>query len=849
NGYRTRRFFDFNYRDMPEGFTFTFANKRYDIPEGDGRIRVSSLPGGRRTHDLYVYDAEGERVTRLAQIKISGRHIDRRGTFNTGKALEDYSHIPSLPEHLQVSAEQKAQATLDLASSGLAHSEAEKEMYRLELEQQEITEQMNAIEREKIPYSQLHVSPNENLKGVFDVRYASNQEQTYFEVTLAGEPGPIFRETLEHPQGETDGLTSFDIRGKQGSRGDGQVIISMYTDDSRSELLDRFAGGTMRRLGGTVQGETNGQWGDVEEGRTVENPYEPTLAIVQMQGPNIVVAFQSPFDSSKLELDGGGYFDTQSVDHNGGIELSTHLLTFNTDNPAGNYELRLFEGRNNEVVASQGFGWDPENETFAMNYEGSTITVSANSELKDGLNALNRQIYMQNTLGSMEIMIPSLSDVQGTHMYERSEFYIDPDNDQMYVDNSAVAGQPDAGGIFRQLLGAYEGAMKDLLQCAGKIAVAAWSGESQSDAEAKLRTAYDVTIGLRYLTEFASDFGVSLPPVEKILDEGMRLANEMVSELHTQQAKQESMRAREIRRADQPGPAGTERSQAAINAQLNSIRESFGSDVAGYTQVASNYVNALSGNARNHAVAVVEGTGVIIAAPDNGTFGGGVVFIDEGMQVGSEVSVEIVETPTSENTLIILIYGSNQFPGETVGFENLALQLKDYSNVLTISPGHNPFDEDPNLGQEEAFFEVQNEIAQAIEQNPQIENIVLSGYSWGGGMVYDTAEWLQSHEEFKSKEIVAAAYVDAVSLNNFTAENRIPPGVQNMINIYQSDATLFADGPFLLNGGRINNSDSLATFQEIDMDEFDNFQKHSSIDEASVPFIEGFIRSIIQVKK
>jgi|TARA_Y100000310_G_scaffold87902_1_gene84818 hypothetical protein len=308
---------------------------------------------------------------------------------------------------------------------------------------------------------------------------------------------------------------------------------------------------------------------------------------------------------------------------------------------------------------------------------------------------------------------------------------------------------------------------------------------------------------------------LSLPPADAILQEGMRLADTLADSLVDIQAKKWSVYARDTYFAGLKG--------------------------------GSNHNPVFIGGEFGGGGVVVTPDGTLVGS-DNEISGYGFDTVDvEGQRlVFGEKLTEVLETPTSKNTLVVLIYGSNQFVGENVGFENLGLQLDEYPHLLQVSPGHNPFDDDPHFNQEEAFFEIKKGIEQALANNPQIENIALAGYSWGGGMLYDVAEWLQSHEEYKSIEIVAAAYVDAITLNSFTAENRTPPGVQNMINIYQSNADIRSD--ITLNGGKLSGTSNLKVLQEIDLDEFDNFHSHVSIDESSVPFINSFLRSIIRIK-
>lgn len=229
-----------------------------------------------------------------------------------------------------------------------------------------------------------------------------------------------------------------------------------------------------------------------------------------------------------------------------------------------------------------------------------------------------------------------------------------------------------------------------------------------------------------------------------------------------------------------------------------------------------------------------------------------------GLNVSANLASESVEAPTSENTMIVVIYGSNQFPGDaTAGFDNLLLNLKgDYSHILTATPGKNPFakEDDAYLpNPSEALQLTKLRIKSTLEENPSIKYLTIIGYSWGGGTVYELASWINENRDLPRKIYIAATiYVDAVTnpaidggnyVNSFTAENRSPPGTQAMLNIYQSRTGLFSDGT--LNGGPINNP-NVADFQQFDLDAISDQYSHGSIDEASIWLILDFIQKRIR---
>lgn len=384
-----------------------------------------------------------------------------------------------------------------------------------------------------IPYSAMHVSVNDLYSHMFTVQYMSNHQQTYIEASRSGEPGMVFRQTIEHPGGEANGQMV--LNPGNGNVGN-HVRIWMYTDDTKTELLDYFEGDLGRS-------ESNGVWGELEVGRTVENPVEPTIDIQKISGANILVSFSSPYDESRLELEGGGLFATKTVQHEGGEDMETVMLTFNTDKPEQNYQLRIFETRNNREIAGVTLHWDPIAKELSLVGENTDIPVEADSDNEIALNVMRDVFDAQTSLDSIDVSFASLRQVQGFHMYTASGFVIDPDNAAFYINQSAWQGHPDANGQFMQGLDAYEKILAELLQYAAMIKVDAMNGESQQPAIDFLQQQYNVLAYTQYILELG-EFGITLPTVEQIRDEGIRIFEANTDDFKTQQIKNISMRKR-----------------------------------------------------------------------------------------------------------------------------------------------------------------------------------------------------------------------------------------------------------------------------------------------------------------
>ena len=118
--------------------------------------------------------------------------------------------------------------------------------------------------------------------------------------------------------------------------------------------------------------------------------------------------------------------------------------------------------------------------------------------------------------------------------------------------------------------------------------------------------------------------------------------------------------------------------------------------------------------------------------------------------------------------------------------------------------------------------------------------------------MYELANWINEGNTSRKIRIAATVYIDAVTnpaaigggtARQASAENRLPPGTQAMLNIFQSRDTLLAD--FNLNGGPISNT-GLLDFQQIDLDSVSDQHTHRSIEDVSIWTILDFIRKRIR---
>jgi|GEM_PF-1800587 len=467
-------------------------------------------------------------------------------------------------------------------------------------ELEDLQNQINTLKQQLVPYSAMHVSPDPLHSNTSVVQFMSNHTQTYFEVRMDGQPGMVYTRTIEHPTGEQNGMTEFNIGSVyNGVNGYGNKFdIYMYSDSSKTVLLDSIHG---HYTDGVAVAQSNGEWGTLETGRTVENPVTPLLSIEKISGPNILVSYQSPYDSTNLYLEGGGFFNSLSVSHEGGAGMGTAMLTFNGDNRAWNYKLQMREGRNGRVIAEATFAWDPSTKSLSLVSDDVKLTTLHTDETKQMLQDQMEMFDKETSIESLNVSFSQLSDIFGRRLYAESSLTVENNRAQEYVDKYWTGHPLDGYDVFIQYLDAYENQVSALLRISAQMVITAMNGGSQQEAANTLRECRDNAATFPYIVRLGQ-FHISFPSYEDIRDEGIRLMRsgygvDMVTAMHE---KNSSMLKRDNYLAGGAGSGEATaqqpvRSQAAIDAQLKSIQEAYQGDPEGYDTAVENYYAALNG--------------------------------------------------------------------------------------------------------------------------------------------------------------------------------------------------------------------------------------------------------------
>ncbi|MCB9807661.1 hypothetical protein H6770_00195 [Candidatus Peribacteria bacterium] len=217
-----------SYADVPAGYSLQFAGDNvYSLSGSSGRATINYLPRpwNHTYFDLDLLDANGVKVKTITRVKIAGGRVSRVGSLHQSYTLNDLAVAEEIPEDQVISDAAHAEAITQNNDAECAMLEAESAMTALDSSIADLASQIHALEREQIPYNRMFVSPIEDIRdvrerGMFVIKYMSNQPQTYVEVALGQPNNVIIRETMNHPGGTSDTEFVADIRRHAGGSGE-----------------------------------------------------------------------------------------------------------------------------------------------------------------------------------------------------------------------------------------------------------------------------------------------------------------------------------------------------------------------------------------------------------------------------------------------------------------------------------------------------------------------------------------------------------------------------------------------------------------------------------------------------
>lgn len=172
----------------------------------------------------------------------------------------------------------------------------------------------------------------------------------------------------------------------------------------------------------------------------------------------------------------------------------------------------------------------------------------------------------------------------------------------------------------------------------------------------------------------------------------------------------------------------------------------------------------------------------------------------------------------SNHQLVILCYGADQKPRQLAGDGRFPGMDAVYDAIKpTIAGGHilllpsgTKFPPTNSAATSAGEMAIEDTIATLASVGTRIDDVILVGYSWGGGMAKELAGWIQDKYNPKHGahiEVAGLAYIDAVKhgLVSVGRETGIPANVRSFLNIYQSNLTDSTEKQFLSGNGSISN--------------------------------------------
>lgn len=215
----------------------------------------------------------------------------------------------------------------------------------------------------------------------------------------------------------------------------------------------------------------------------------------------------------------------------------------------------------------------------------------------------------------------------------------------------------------------------------------------------------------------------------------------------------------------------------------------------------------------------------------------------------------------SKNTLVIIIYGSNQVFDNGSGMDSVYRDLKvDLQNVLRLESGINwiglgtsvipQWDNIALATYANQMALNKNAIRTVLSARPEIRSVVLVGYSWGGTAAYDLSYWLKT--DYPTMRIIGTGYVDAIYFPYAGPLTRTHPLSESALNIYQGrfDTGLINGGPLdsgLFSIQTVKFSSILGKYFQQDIDAWSNVAKHTTIHNSKfvITVLEHYVKTVI----
>jgi|GEM_PF-6710292 len=216
-----------------------------------------------------------------------------------------------------------------------------------------------AEQAQEIPYARMFVELTEHADGrvTFTIRMRNPGPSTYILAEGA-------TQLLEHPDGLADGRVQFTLPNNWYYGQVRQLNFCMYTDKSRTAMLDRVVVRYDQKYGRAQVLTQQRAWDDYEEGKLERVPVDPALMVYATHKHNVIVAVRSPADQSVVSWNVGTHLDTMQLSHENGTEYAMATVTFDVARPTGRYVLSLYERPDGLLQDTVAFDWNRETQTL-----------------------------------------------------------------------------------------------------------------------------------------------------------------------------------------------------------------------------------------------------------------------------------------------------------------------------------------------------------------------------------------------------------------------------------------------------------------------------------------------------
>ncbi len=446
----------------------------------------------------------------------------------------------SLEEQIGALSQQLAEARASLADAGAVSLTEEITQAIQEETQTMVMEEERRTadaERPAIPYARIFVTTQEQEHRTdVSVRYRSPGDSSYLEVR-SGER-VIQSAVLSHPGGTADSTHMFFIDRTQpnATHFDGGFEITLWDSPEKRQVLDRVEGSMRPSQNRVSISTTQPAWEYLEAGRIAENPLAPDLRVAKIEGPNVLLAIQSPFDESSVGIDGGGMLSSRSITHEGGTAESLVELTINGKLKTGDYTIN-FSSRS-LPLDSVLVHWDKEQKTLTLAHPET-----------EGIPE-----YGTPAIQSIDISHQGLANLQKLHLYETSSLFVSVEQmlqglQKRYPPSLSQKSYNESANSQTENLGGYEQRVADLLHEAMNIFVKIRQGEDEGPLLQHLEKSIQVATSLRKIQELAIMTGVVIPSREALLAAAKEVLEKNMDFLLKNQVKGQQLIAKDNARA------------------------------------------------------------------------------------------------------------------------------------------------------------------------------------------------------------------------------------------------------------------------------------------------------------